>query len=109
LFNCVWTILVLVYVGLIPLYYEPLFHKVVSLALLAVTVLFWFAGSIAYSVPWPTQNCVGNNFCQTGKAGAAFGWFIWGTIVGLLVFDVIDIIRSRNRPVTAGDKSEVVV
>lgn len=78
IFNSVWSILVLIYVGFTPLYYAHLFHKLVSLALLAITTIFWFAGSIALAVyvggPW---SCGGNSVCGSLEAAIAFGFFLW--------------------------------
>lgn len=77
-FNSIWSLLVLIYVGITPLYYERLFHKLASVALLIITTIFWFAGSIALAVhvggPWI---CGANRVCGASEAAIAFGFFLW--------------------------------
>lgn len=77
LFNAIWSLLVLAYVGLTPLYMTSLFHKLAALALEAVTMVFWFAGSIALAVYFGAPACHGNTFCGSFKAAIAFGFFLW--------------------------------
>jgi hypothetical protein len=78
LFNCIWTLLVLLYVGIAPLYFTSIFHRLASLALEALTMLFWFAGAIALAV-WVggPVDCGGNHFCGAVEAAVAFAFFIW--------------------------------
>jgi len=104
LFNSIWSLLVLAYVGLTPLYATHLFHKLASLALEAVTVIFWFAGSIALAVavggPW---NCGNNHLCGALEAAVAFGFVLWALFTVLLVIDAIEAMRSRrNHTTTTG-------
>lgn len=94
-FNSVWSLLVLAYVGLIPIFFERLFHQLVSLGLLAVTTIFWFAGSIALAVFVPTR-CGSNDHCRTMQAAVAFGFFLWAIFTGLLVLDILAVMRSRG-------------
>lgn len=75
LFNSIWTLLVLAYVGVAPLYYTRIFHRLASLALEAITMLFWFAGSIALAVV--SNGHCGSIFCGAVKAAVAFGFFLW--------------------------------
>jgi len=101
LFNSIWSLLVLAYVGLTPLYMTHLFHKLASLALEAVTMLFWFAGSIALAVlvGGPLQ-CGGNSFCGSIEAAIAFGFFLWVIFTVLVVLDGIEAMRSRGHATT---------
>jgi hypothetical protein len=78
IFNSIWSLLVLLYVGLTPLYMTSLFHKLVALGLEAVTMLFWFAGSIALAVyVGGPHNCGANTWCGSISAAVAFGFFLW--------------------------------
>lgn len=88
LFNAIWSLLVLAYVGLTPLYMTSLFHKLAALALEAVTMIFWFAGSIALAVMIGAPRCHGNTFCGCYEAAIAFGFFLW--CVFLIIFHVCD-------------------
>jgi len=101
LFNSIWSLLVLAYVGLTPLYATHLFHKLASLALEALTMLFWFAGSIALAVlvggPW---NCAADTVCGSIEAAIAFGFFLWALFGFLTVLDTIEAMRSRGHGAT---------
>lgn len=77
LFNAIWSLLVLAYVGLTPLYMTSLFHKLAALALEALTMIFWFAGSIAVAVMIGAPKCGGSTFCASYEAAIAFGFFLW--------------------------------
>lgn len=68
LFNSVWSLLVLLYLVLTPLYAANLYHKLVATGLNTVTAIFWFAGSIALAVV--TAGGV-------SAAATAFGFFLW--------------------------------
>ncbi|RYP13814.1 hypothetical protein DL765_006686 [Monosporascus sp. GIB2] len=80
-FNSVWSLLVLAYVGLSPLYFPRLSHKLVATGLNCVTALFWFAGSIALAV-WAGVG--------VGAAAVAFGFFLWAIFTFLGVLGVLD-------------------
>ncbi|ROT36553.1 hypothetical protein SODALDRAFT_325873 [Sodiomyces alkalinus F11] len=95
-FNSVWSLLVIAYLGLTPIFFAQLFHQFASLALLGVTTIFWFAGSIAYASLVGPARCGGFNLCRVAQAGAAFGFFVWLAFTALLVLDIIDFVRSRN-------------
>jgi hypothetical protein len=97
LFNSIWSLLVLAYVGLTPLYYTRVFHRLASLALEAVTALFWFAGSIALAVAFGgPYDCGANTFCGSTSAAIAFGFFLWALFTALTVLDTIEAVRSRR-------------
>ncbi|KJZ75372.1 hypothetical protein HIM_05298 [Hirsutella minnesotensis 3608] len=83
LFNSIWSILVLTYVALTPRFMARLYHGLVGFALLAVTALFWFAGSIALAVLIGVPRCRGRTFCQSVQAAVAFGFFIWAIFTAL--------------------------
>ncbi|KAI2627922.1 marvel domain-containing protein [Hypomontagnella submonticulosa] len=100
IFNSIWSLLVLLYVGLTPLYMTSVFHRLAALALNAITAIFWFAGAIALAVfvggPW---DCGANTFCGSIEAAVAFGFFLWALFTFLTVLDAIDSLRSRGHTV----------
>lgn len=96
IFNSVWSLLVLAYVGLTPLYMTRLFHKLVSLGLLVITTIFWFAGAIAYAVFVGHPACGANTYCGSAQAGVAFAFFIWAIFMFLTVLDTLEAMRSRG-------------
>ncbi|KAK1623912.1 membrane-associating domain-containing protein [Colletotrichum phormii] len=96
IFNSVWSLLVLAYVGLTPLYMTRLFHKLVSLALLVITTIFWFAGAIALAVFVGAPHCGANTYCGSAQAAVAFAFFIWAIFMFLTVLDTLEAMRSRG-------------
>lgn len=77
LFNSIWSLLVLAYIGLTPLYMTSIFHRLAALGLEAVTMIFWFAGSVALAVFIGVPRCHGNSWCGSIQAAVAFGFFLW--------------------------------
>jgi len=78
IFNSVWSLLVLAYLGLAPRFFPQVYHKPASLGLAVVTTIFWFAGSIATAVLLGTPGgCSRNHKCRSFQAFIAFGFFIW--------------------------------
>ncbi|KAJ6779298.1 hypothetical protein PWT90_10375 [Aphanocladium album] len=86
LFNSVWTFLVILYTGIVKRAFSGLYHTIVGLALLAITAIFWFAGSIALAAKIGIH-CYGLHFCQVTQAAVAFGFFIWAITTGLAVIE----------------------
>ena len=102
LFNSIWSLLVLAYLFVTPLYYARFFHGVFALALEWITMIFWFAGSIALAVAWGSPKCGGNTFCGSTEAAIAFGFFLWA-IFGFLVFvDTVSFLRGRGHHTSTG-------
>jgi hypothetical protein len=100
-FNSIWSLLILAYVGLTPLYYTRLFHKLASLVLLAFTTIFWFAGSIALAVRFGgPYSCHGNSICGSVQAAIAFGFFLFALFAFLTALDAIEAMRSRGHAAT---------
>ncbi|KAH7353999.1 hypothetical protein B0T11DRAFT_122578 [Plectosphaerella cucumerina] len=95
IFNSVWSLLVLAYIALTPIFMAKLFHQLVSLGLLAVTVIFWFAGSIALADALGAPRCQ-SAYCGAWQAAIAFSFFIWAIFTGLLVLDIMAVLRSRG-------------
>ncbi|KAM5350615.1 hypothetical protein ACJ41O_007120 [Fusarium nematophilum] len=96
LFNSIWSLLALAYLALTPLFASRLYHGVAALAVLAVTTIFWFAGSIAMAAFIGVPKCHGNTFCQSAQAAVAFGFFIWAIFTGLTVMEGLAYMRSRG-------------
>lgn len=108
LFNTVWTILVLVYLGVVPIVMSSLYIGIVTLPLLAVTTIFWFSGSIAIAAYLGAGTCDNSStFCSVYKAAqaaTAFGFFIWVMFTVLLVFEILAFLRSGRGRATADAK-----
>ncbi|KUI55819.1 hypothetical protein VP1G_03207 [Cytospora mali] len=96
LFNSIWSLVILAYVGITPIYLRSFFHKTAALALEAITMIFWFAGAIALAVWVGLPYCYGNNFCQTLQAAVAFGFFLWAIFLVLVVLDAMEAMKSRR-------------
>ncbi len=102
LFNAIWSLLVLAYIALTPRYFPRLFHFIASLALEAITMLFWFAGSIALAAGWAQPRCGLNVYCGSVNAAVAFGFFLWALFTFLVIVDTREFLRSRgHRSTTA--------
>ena len=82
-FNSVWSLLVLAYVGIVPIYMTSWFHKLGALILNSLTTIFWFAGSIALAVATPSRGYYDNGWIHTMRASVAFGFFLWYGFVTL--------------------------
>ncbi|KAI1363293.1 membrane-associating domain-containing protein [Xylaria arbuscula] len=99
IFNSVWSLLVLAYIGLVPLYMTSVFHRLAALALNVITAIFWFAGSIAVAVGFGAPHCGGSRSCQSDQAAIAFGFFLWALFTFLAVVDAIESLRRRGHHV----------
>ncbi|KAI0538725.1 membrane-associating domain-containing protein [Xylaria digitata] len=103
IFNSVWSILVLVYIGLTPLYMTSVFHRLAALVLNVLTAIFWFAGAIALAVgfggPYTCSRTSAPTACSTGEAAIAFGFFLWALFTFLAVIDAIESLRRRGHNV----------
>lgn len=106
-FNSVWSLLVLAYVGITPIYMTSVFHKLAALVLNVITTIFWFAGSIALAVsiggPW---RCGGDTFCGSAEAAIAFGFFLWALFMVLTIVDALEALRSRGHNAPADGVSK---
>ncbi|KAK7914039.1 hypothetical protein PG985_011742 [Apiospora marii] len=99
LFNSIWSLLVLAYVGITPIYMAGWFHKLAALVLNSLTALFWFAGSVALAVMVGVPHCGGWTLCQSMQAAVAFGFFLWAIFMFLTVLDGLEALRSRGHNV----------
>lgn len=96
LFTTIWSILILMYISIASAVAPSLYIPVAALALLALTALFWFAGSIAMAVLVGIPDCNGNNFCQSAQAGVVFGFFNWIVFTGLAIWEGMGFARGRS-------------
>jgi len=101
LFNSIFSLLVLAYLALTPLYFPRFFHRLVALGLEAVTSLFWFAGSIALAAGWANPRCGGNNYCGSVNAAVAFGFFLWALFTFFAILSAREVLRSRRGSTTS--------
>ncbi|KAF4120400.1 Membrane-associating domain [Geosmithia morbida] len=94
LFTTVWSTLVLIYLAVTPVVLPSFSIPIVTLVLVSLTTLFWFAGSIAMADHIGVPECHGNNFCQSTQAAVAFGFFIWAGFTGLSVLEFLGFRRG---------------
>ena len=109
LFNAIFSLLVLGYLAIVPAYFPRFFHRVVALALEAITMLFWFAGSIALAAKVAEPVCYGSNYCGSVKAAIAFGFFLWAVFLFLVIVDTMDFLRSRGHRTTTAPAAKPYV
>jgi len=108
LFNSIWSLLVLAYVGITPLYMDRIFHRLASVTLLGITTIFWFAGSIAWAVLVGGPYSCNTTLCGCIEASIAFGFFIWALFMFLFVLDAIEAMRERGHTTTANHQKPYV-
>nr|CAD60588.1 unnamed protein product [Podospora anserina] len=94
-----WSLLVLGYVAMTPRFAPRLFHGTISLAVLCLTTIFWFAGAIAYSVWAGYPYCHGSIWCGSNQAGIAFSWILFVLFTFLAV---VETLRFRRGSVRTG-------
>ncbi|KAK3391489.1 hypothetical protein B0T20DRAFT_80524 [Sordaria brevicollis] len=105
LFCSVWTLLVLVYIGLGPSYFPKSFQRTIALALEWLTMIFWFAGSIALAVLHGSPSCGANTYCGSTEAANAFGFLLWIVFLFIVVVDTMATLKGRAR----GQRAKPVV
>ncbi|KAL2268198.1 hypothetical protein VTJ83DRAFT_3044 [Remersonia thermophila] len=96
LFNSVWSLLVIGYLFLVPLFFASLFHGLAALVLEIITMIFWFAGSIALAAFIGDAVCGGSSWCGSAKAATAFGFFLWALFTFFVAIDTMAWLRNRN-------------
>jgi len=98
LFCAVWSVLVLLYLIIVPWRFSNTVahHKFAILAAEAVTMLFWFAGFIALAVFLSDRVCFGH-VCSAAKAAAVFGAFEWLLFAATTAMAILHVFRTRGR------------
>lgn len=77
LFCSIWSLLVLAYLIISTLYFPTAAHRFGILVAEGLTMLFWFAGFIAWAV-WLHDYCTGRfGVCRVAEAADVFGAFLW--------------------------------
>uniref|UniRef100_A0A8H7KBU5 MARVEL domain-containing protein n=1 Tax=Bionectria ochroleuca TaxID=29856 RepID=A0A8H7KBU5_BIOOC len=103
LFTVVWSILVLVYVVFAPAFLPRAHIPIAVLAVLGITMIFWFAGATAVAADIGVPDCMGNRSCQVTQASVAFAYFIWAGFLGLFGLEAMAYWKSRG-PAANADK-----
>lgn len=87
IWNFVWTVLALLYLGLAPTYVPNLYHKWAVVGVEGLSVIFWFCGWIAMAA-WVgnTSVCYGT-VCGCARAAVVFSVFEW--IAWCLSFGIV--------------------
>lgn len=104
LFCAIWSLLVLGYLVASTFFLAHGHQGLVTLTLVGITCLFWFAGSIAMADFIGVPDCDGNNFCQSAQAGVAFGFFIWAIFTALTVLSAMSFMGGRGATVDSTRK-----
>ncbi|KAM7197841.1 hypothetical protein V8F33_005333 [Rhypophila sp. PSN 637] len=95
-FNAVWSILVLAYIGLSPRIAPRTFHELVALALEWLTMLFWFGGSVAIaSFLKAIPLCTVYVQCHLWRTATAVGFINWLAFLALAIHDTMGFKRGR--------------
>lgn len=95
-FNAIWSLLVLAYLGIVPRIVPRIFHGLVALALEWITMLFWFAGSIALAAATGPGWCSGWSGCHAWRAAIVFGFINWLLFLALAIIDTMEVMRGRR-------------
>ncbi|KAH6879849.1 hypothetical protein B0T10DRAFT_609800 [Thelonectria olida] len=98
LFNTIWSILVFVYIAVIPIYSPSIYNSIIGVILEGVTTLFWFSGSLAMAV-WVRGGAP--------AAAVAFGFLLLLIFLALFIYDLVSLIRSRGRGAHEGATDHV--
>ncbi|KAL2047665.1 hypothetical protein N7G274_000707 [Stereocaulon virgatum] len=115
LFVALWTILILVFLAVVPRVAEKIAHPFVMVALNALTMLFWFAAFIAVAVYRHAINdygivgytpaydfveglcsAIGRSYCGSVAAAAAFGAFEWALFALTTALAVFVLFKGRQ-------------
>ncbi|KAF5022551.1 hypothetical protein F66182_5384 [Fusarium sp. NRRL 66182] len=107
LFCVVWSIVMLLYLAVAPLFAPRMYHSMIALGILALTSIFWFAGATALAAFIGVPDCNGRTFCQCSQAAVAFAYFIWAIFTGLTVMEALAFMRSRGHSAHADTKPGV--
>ncbi|KAG9228296.1 membrane-associating domain-containing protein [Amylocarpus encephaloides] len=104
LFCSIWTLLVLIYLILAPLKFPRFAHKSAILGIEAVTMIFWFAGFIAFAVLLSDIGC-GSGWwgCRVNQAAAVFGAFEWLLFMFSTVLSMLYYFSARGKHTTTHD------
>jgi len=88
IWNFVWTVLALLYLGLAPTYFPNLHHKWAVLAVEGLSVIFWFCGWVAMAAWLGNADVCFGTVCGCARAAvvfAVFEWIAWCLSFGIVV------------------------
>ncbi|QDS68448.1 hypothetical protein FKW77_010815 [Venturia effusa] len=96
LFVSVWTILAVAYLIVAPARFPTAAHKYGILAAEFITMLFWFAGFIAFAVLLTDWDCRSGSPCRSSQAAVVFGAFEWLLFAATTIMAALHVWRSRK-------------
>jgi hypothetical protein len=76
IFSCVWTILTLLYVAVVPMKFPRVAPQYALLGADCLAMIFWFSGFIALAAFLTPRVCFGN-VCNVARAVIAFSAAEW--------------------------------
>ncbi|KAE8348600.1 membrane-associating domain-containing protein [Aspergillus coremiiformis] len=101
LFNSIWSAFFATpYLTLAPVYFPQITHRLVILALEAITMIFWFSGFIALGVSLPAPRFCHWSACNCAQTVTVFGAFEWTLFVATTVVAVLGALRGRPSTTT---------
>ncbi|KAH6678723.1 membrane-associating domain-containing protein [Halenospora varia] len=102
LFTSIWTLLVLVYLIIAPLRFQKFSHKFAILAVEFITMIFWFAGFIAFAVL--ITGCWNSyGVCKASEAAVVFSAFEWVLFLITTVMAALHCWRTKDSGSTKHD------
>jgi hypothetical protein len=96
LFCAVWTLLAVAYLIVAPARFPTAAHKFGILAAEFVTMIFWFAGFIAFAVLLTDWGCRYGSPCRSSQAATVFGAFEWLLFSATTIMASLHVWRTRN-------------
>jgi len=96
LFVSVWTILAVAYLIVAPARFPTAAHKFGILAAEAITMIFWFAGFIAFAVLLTDWGCRRGSPCRASQAAVVFGAFEWLLFAATTIMASVHVWRTRK-------------
>lgn len=105
IWNFVWTVLALLYLGLAPTYVPNLYHKWAVVGVEGLSVLFWFCGWVAMAAWLGNATVCFGTVCGCARAAvvfAMFEWLAWCLSFGIVVKAIMTWNARQNGDAEAG-------
>jgi hypothetical protein len=96
LFVSVWSLLAVAYLIIAPARFPTAAHKFGILAAEAITMIFWFAGFIAFAVLLTDWGCRRGSPCRTSQAAVVFAAFEWLLFSATTIMASLHVWRTRD-------------
>ena len=90
LFTAIWSILVLITLGLVSIWVKAVNHPIAGTVLDGVTWIFWFSAAVATAVPFA------NSFDPIGDAAIALSFVAFALFVATFVLNILRITRGEG-------------